>query len=74
MSVLNATLYLLGDTRQERAQVMKIELLDYQVIALIAGVFVLSVYAYSVGLREGKRIGFHRGRAINFNSYKENHK
>ena len=53
---------------------MKIELLDYQVIALIAGVFVLSVYAYSVGLREGKRIGFHRGRAISFNQYKEEHK
>ena len=48
--------------------------MDYQLIALAAAVFVLSVYAYSVGLREGKRVGYHRGRAISFNQYKEDHK
>jgi hypothetical protein len=73
MSALDATLYLLGNTRQERAH-MSIEVMDYQLIALVAAVFVLSVYAYSVGLREGKRVGYHRGRAISFNQYKEDHK
>ena len=73
MSDLDATLYLLGNTRQERAH-MSIEVMDYQLIALVAAVFVLSVYAYSVGLREGKRVGYHRGRAISFNQYKEDHK
>jgi hypothetical protein len=73
MSALDATLYLLGDTRQERAH-MSIQVMDYQLIALVAAVFVLSVYAYSVGLREGKRVGYHRGRAISFNQYKEDHK
>ena len=73
MSGLDATLYLLGDTRQERAQ-MSIELIDYQVIALVAGLFILTVYAYTVGLREGKRIGYHRGRAISWNASKEDHK
>jgi hypothetical protein len=73
MSALDATLYLLGDTRQERAH-LSIEVMDYQLIALAAAVFVLSVYAYSVGLREGKRVGYHRGRAISFNQYKEDHK
>lgn len=53
---------------------MKFQLTDYQVLALLAGVFILTVYGYSVGLREGKRIGFHRGRSISFNNYKENHK
>lgn len=53
---------------------MVITLLDYQVIALIAAVFILAVYSYSVGLREGKRIGYHRGRSVSFNTYKENHK
>jgi hypothetical protein len=53
---------------------MQVTLLDYQVIALIAAVFVLTVYGYSVGLKEGKRIGYHRGRSINFNQYKENSK
>jgi hypothetical protein len=70
---LNATLYLLGDTKQERAQ-MSIEIMDYQIIALLGGVFILTVYAYSVGLKEGKRIGYHRGRSISFNKYKEDHK
>ena len=53
---------------------MSIQVMDYQLIALVAAVFVLSVYAYSVGLREGKRVGYHRGRAISFNQYKEDHK
>jgi len=53
---------------------MTIELIDYQVIALAAGVFLLTVYAYTVGLKEGKRIGYHRGRAINWNASKEDHK
>ena len=73
MSGLDATLYLLGDTRQERAQ-MSIEIMDYQVIALVGAVFILTVYAYSVGLKEGKRIGYHRGRSISFANYKENSK
>ena len=53
---------------------MSIEIMDYQVIALVGAVFILTVYAYSVGLKEGKRIGYHRGRSINFATYKENHK
>jgi hypothetical protein len=53
---------------------MTIELIDYQVIALAAGVFLLTVYAYTVGLKEGKRIGYHRGRAISWNASKEDHK
>jgi hypothetical protein len=53
---------------------MSIEIMDYQVIALVGGVFILTVYAYSVGLKEGKRIGYHRGRSISFAQYKENHK
>jgi len=53
---------------------MSIEIMDYQVIALIGAVFILTVYAYSVGLKEGKRIGYHRGRSISFATYKENHK
>lgn len=53
---------------------MKIELLDYQVIPLILFLGICLVYAYTVGLKEGKRIGYHRGRAISFNQYKEEHK
>ena len=53
---------------------MRFEIMDYQVIPLILFLGIIVVYAYSVGLKEGKRIGYHRGRAINFNAYKEDHK
>jgi hypothetical protein len=53
---------------------MTLTLLDYQVLPLIALICIAVVYAYSVGLKEGKRIGYHRGRSINFNQYKEDHK
>jgi hypothetical protein len=50
---------------------MELRLTDYQVIALIAAVFILTVYGYSVGLREGKRIGYHRGRSVSWSTNKE---
>ena len=53
---------------------MKIELMDYQVLPLLALLGIAVVYAYTVGLKEGKRIGYHRGRSISFNAYKEDHK
>lgn len=53
---------------------MELRLTDYQVIALLALVFVLTVYGYSVGLKEGKRIGYHRGRSVTWNAKKENSK
>jgi hypothetical protein len=53
---------------------MQLILTDYQVVPLIALLGIAIVYAYTVGLKEGKRIGYHRGRAISFNAYKEDHK
>jgi len=50
---------------------MSVTLLDYQVLALIAGIFILTVYGYSVGLKEGKRIDYHRGRSVSWSTNKE---
>ena len=69
MSGLDATLYLLGDTRQERAQM---EFLGI-VVVVITQAYLWALLGYAYGHKDGKRVGYHRGRSISFNRYKENH-
>ena len=43
------------------------------VVVVITQAYLWALLGYAYGHKDGKRVGYHRGRSISFNRYKENH-
>jgi hypothetical protein len=44
------------------------------VFLVILQAYLWGLLGYTYGHKDGQRVGYHRGRSISFNRYKENHK
>jgi hypothetical protein len=44
------------------------------VFLVILQAYLWGLMGYTYGHKDGQRVGYHRGRSISFNRYKENHK